>query len=141
MGKLDAFNTVVNKAKLVTESTTFCDGQEMEVTYPDRFVSVTWNDGSTTSPLIVQEAMDVSAVLLSETGCRAFSDTLNFTILPSLPAPTVELLDLLTSSVGPAYQWYVDGEAIDGATAQTLIAPHTGSYSVEVDPRPTVVAA
>lgn len=133
MGKLDAFNTVVNKAKLVTESTTFCDGQEMEVTYPDRFVSVTWNDGSTTSPLIVQEAMDVSAVLLSETGCRAFSDTLNFTILPSLPAPTVELLgDLLTSSVGPAYQWYVDGEAIDGATAQTLIAPHTGSYSVEV---------
>jgi len=39
---------------------------------------------------------------------------------------------VLTASIGVAYQWYLNGEAIDGATEQTWTALLTGTYSVEV---------
>lgn len=41
--------------------------------------------------------------------------------------------DLLTATEGDSYQWYLDGEPISGATAQTYLASISGNYQVRVD--------
>ncbi len=48
---------------------------------------------------------------------------------PSITADGV----MLTSSEGDSYTWYLDGEAIEGATTQTIEALANGSYTVSVE--------
>ena len=41
--------------------------------------------------------------------------------------------DLLTATAGSAYQWYLNGVAINGATSQSYLASVSGDYQVRVD--------
>ncbi len=41
--------------------------------------------------------------------------------------------DLLTATEGNSYQWYLNGEAISGATSQSYLAVVSGDYQVSVD--------
>jgi hypothetical protein len=50
---------------------------------------------------------------------------------PSTPSIT-QSGDTLTSSSASAYQWYLNGLAISGATSQTYVATQTGAYEVEI---------
>lgn len=51
------------------------------------------------------------------------------------PLPVAEITEdgvVLTASAGESYQWFLDGDAIDGATDQSYTATEEGWYSVEV---------
>ncbi|MFK7756691.1 MAG: T9SS type A sorting domain-containing protein [Flavobacteriales bacterium] len=51
------------------------------------------------------------------------------------PVPTVTISqngDLLASSEGDAYQWFLNGEALEGATNQEYSVTEDGTYTVEV---------
>lgn len=131
-GKLDAFKTVLNKAALITESTTFCEGTTAQVDAPERFSSVVWNDASSVRPKEISAPETVFGMLETPSGCMGYSDTLEFIMLPAPPVPVITAVGpQLTSSVGPAYQWYRDGAIMDGETAQVLDAPGTAVYTVE----------
>ena len=133
MGKLDAFATMVNRAALSAESTTFCEGQVVTVEVSDRFVEVEWSNGSTENPLELTGPGELSAILHTPSGCLAYSDTLTFTTIPSPAVPTIDVDGFtLTSSAGPAYQWYWNGSPLPGAVDQTLEALLGGVYTVEV---------
>jgi hypothetical protein len=124
---------MVNLAALNAETTTFCEGGTTVVGVPDRFVDVQWSNGSTDNPLELAEVGDLSAILHTPSGCVAYSDTLSFTTLPSPPMPTIAVDGFtLTSSAGPAYQWYRNGSPVEGAVDQVLEAPLGGVYRVEV---------
>jgi hypothetical protein len=132
MGKLDAFNMLLNKADLEATSAEICDGQYVEVIAPMGFNVVEWHDGSTGDVLLVDEAGEVSAIIISEAGCPVFSDTLTFSVIPSPVVPVITVDgSVLTSSVGPSYQWYLDGEVLEGEVAQTIEATVSGTYTVE----------
>lgn len=132
-GKLDAFATLVNQTPLITESTSFCEGEGAEVTVSAGFVDALWSNGGQGLPYLMDSAGELSATLISATGCEAFSDTLQFTVLSAPTQPNILMNGaLLTSSPAPAYQWYLDGGLIDGATEQTLIVEVPGFYTVEV---------
>ena len=131
-GKLDAFKTVLNKAALITETITFCEGTTVVVDAPERFSSVEWNDESTARPREISASETVFGLLETPSGCIGYSDTLEFIMLPTPPVPVITAVGpQLTSSVGPAYQWYRNGVIMDGETAQVLDAPNTGLYTVE----------
>lgn len=134
MGKLDAFNTVLNKHQLQVASTTICEGTPMEVAYPDHFASAVWSNGEeTTGPLLHEADGPLSAVLTAPSGCIGYTDTLLFDVVPVPATPVISANGSeLTSSIGPGYQWYLDGDALLGANDQVLTALVTGSYAVEV---------
>lgn len=41
--------------------------------------------------------------------------------------------DLLSATAGNSYQWFLEGEAISGATSQTYLAAVSGNYQVQVN--------
>jgi subtilisin family serine protease len=132
MGKLDAFNMLLNNAELQTVATEICDGRSVEVSVPEGFSVVEWSDGSTGDLLLVAEAGEISASLVSAAGCPVFSDTLAFAVIPSPEVPVIVMEgSILTSSVGPSYQWYLDGELLVGENGQAIEATISGTYTVE----------
>lgn len=132
MGKLDAFRMMRNNASLVAESNTFCDGQSVQVSLPADFVTAEWNTGTTSEMFLVTAAGEISALMTSASGCTAQSDTLEFFTLPAPEAPLItQDGTLLTSSTAIAYQWYFNGNAIEGANGQAWNAVSTGDYTVE----------
>ena len=70
--------------------------------------------------------------LSSVYGC----DSIIISQLNVLPLPEQPVISwdgtTLTSTPADTYQWYVDGEVIDGATAQTYIPSISGMYQVEI---------
>lgn len=132
MGKLDSYNTLLNNAGLDATTTEICEGQFAEVSAPEGFSVLEWNDGSVAEPLEVSAPGEVSALLTSDAGCVAYSDTLAFQVIPSPPVPVITVQgNTLTSSVGPAYQWYLDGDPLEGEVGQVLEATMSGTYTVE----------
>lgn len=132
-GKLDAFNTMLNLAPLTAPLTSFCEGEGVEISIPEPFTNVLWSNGSSADPLMVTEPGPLSAQMTTATGCRAYTDTLDITVLPVPAVPTATLDGtLLTSSSATFNQWYRDGNPLPGETGQTLEAPGTGTYTVVV---------
>lgn len=133
MGKLDAFNTVLNKHPLETPSTLICEGTPVEVSFQDHFASADWSTGgSTTGPLPHAQEGPLSAMLTAPSGCMGYSDTLQFEVVPVPDVPVVAVDgNQLTSSAGPSYQWFLNGVPLSGADAQTYEALVPGTYAVE----------
>ncbi len=63
-------------------------------------------------------------------GCDSGLAVLNLTVLP-LPTPVISQTgNILQSPAFNSYQWLLNQEAINGATAQTLTATQNGNYSL-----------
>ena len=65
--------------------------------------------------------------------CKAFSDTVQFTVWPLPPAPVITTnASVLTSSEAGSYQWYFEGEPVNGWDTQSIEVWQTGEYQVEI---------
>ncbi|MDN5205105.1 T9SS type A sorting domain-containing protein [Fulvivirgaceae bacterium BMA10] len=87
-------------------------------------------EGADEQKYAVLEAGHYSVKVTNADGCESFSAV----IKRCFPNPTIAVSpeSILVSTVGIAYQWYLDDEPISGATSQTLQADVNGSYRVEV---------
>lgn len=131
-GKLDAFAALVssNYAVAITGESTYCAGDSALVQAPEGFLTYAWSDGSTGSSAWSQ-GEDLSVVVTDAAGCAAASDTLSFTALPAPSAPVITGSGPdLASTPADAYQWFLNGEAINGATSQSFTAEVNGTYTV-----------
>ena len=136
-GKLDAFallnTTNLDNVTLQAESDEMCDNDLIDVLVPGDLATFEWSNGGDTNPLAYVGAGPLSVVAYNASGCRTFSDTLTFTVLPAPDVPVITADGLeLTSSPADAYQWYMNDEPIEGATGQTFVAGSSGTYAVEV---------
>lgn len=80
--------------------------------------------------LTAQNSGIYQALVTNNEGCTSFSDELTVCV----PAPTITQIDdnILQASNGTNYQWFVNGDSIDGETSQVIVTPLTGSYTVGV---------
>ncbi|HNV99396.1 MAG TPA: PQQ-dependent sugar dehydrogenase [Chitinophagales bacterium] len=90
-----------------------------------------WSTGDATEDLENLEAGTYTVTVTDAAGCVREQTF----IVEELPVFTVTITidgNTMTATEGVSYQWYLNGEAIDGATEQTYTATESGNYSVEV---------
>ncbi len=134
-GKLDAFTPMTLNAFQVNVSSNdllLCPGDSSEATGPTGFEDYLWSDGSSDMNTWSQGEPLVLTVL-NDQGCFSNSDSLFFTVLPEPTAPVItEAGGVLSTTPADAYQWYLDGEELPGATEQFFTATENGNYTVTI---------
>ncbi len=95
--------------------------------------TLSWNEGVENNvEFFPSESTTYIATSTNEFGCAA-STSIDITVNQTPAVPTITLFNgSLVSSAASGNQWYLDGEAIDGANNQTLENPSPGNYTVEV---------
>lgn len=98
-----------------------------------------WRDGSplpgaTGTALVTGEAGTYAVVVTSDAGCSAMSlDELQLVELEVPEIPVVSQTgDMLVATGSGAFQWFLDGQAIPGATDSGFMPVESGSYAVVV---------
>ena len=106
-----------------TTSVFVADGSSLAVSQPGTYFVET-NYGTCTSDSFSNR------VTVSEAGSGTSSSINSSLGNPFCPSsgPTT-----LATTTGNSYQWFLDGEAISGATAQTYETVYSGTYSVSID--------
>lgn len=137
LGKLDAFAALSLSnpptALLVDGPIPFCEGEQVQVSAAEGMASYVWSNGATTPSIVVGSVEQVSVWMTSVSGCVGGSDTLQLSTIPTPAVPVIgQDATLLTSSPAFSYQWYLNGEPIDGAIEQSYDAVTGGSYHVVV---------
>ena len=134
-GKLDAFTPLVGTNFDVNVSSNdmiLCPGDSSEAVGPTGFEDYLWSDGSTSvNAWSLGEPMTLT--VLNDEGCLGTSDTLFYTVFPDPTAPVItDAGGTLSSTSADDYQWFLNGEAIPGATDQSLAATENGAYTVVI---------
>lgn len=135
-GRVHAFDALVTSnlpdITITASDDEMCSNAMVEVAAPPGYDAYLWSNGSTDNPTQYTGEGPLTVVAGTATGC-AHSNGLTFTVLPAPSTPVITADgNELTSSSGPAYQWYVDGDSINGATGQVHLASVPGWYTVEV---------
>ena len=135
-GKLDVFAALSQAPFMPVPSVTpeFCTGDSVDLSLVGNYLSYKWWDGSSSSFVRFNQPDAGWVYGIDNRGC--LSDTMHF-VVSELPLPLTPFIiymnDTLVSSVTEtAYQWYLDGNPITGATDSVLPQPVSGSYTVEV---------
>lgn len=134
-GRIDAFAALVtsNFTVPITGPTSVCDGDSVMLEGPDFMYSYLWSTGSTFRD-IYSHGGEASLHVENVAGCAGRSDTISITVLPLPPVPTVLLngATITSSETAATYQWYKEGVAIVGETAQSYDVTITGNYAVRI---------
>lgn len=134
-GRVHAFDALVSSnlpgITATASDDAMCSNTSVTVTAPAGYSSYWWSNGSIGNPITYTGTGPLTVNASTGSGC-AQSNALAFTVHPA-PATPVITVDgaLLTSSAGPSYQWYLNGQPLIGATAASLWADQLGNYTVE----------
>lgn len=121
-------------------STSFCTGDSVMLS-SSYATGNAWSTTETTQNIYVDSSGTYSVTYTDGNGCSAVSSVITVSV-SSAPAPTVSITGstalcpgesvTLTSSNGSSYQWYLNGNPINGATSQSYSVTAAGSYAVDV---------
>ena len=132
-GKLDAFTPMtlnVFDVNVSSNDMLLCPGDSSEAMGPMGFEDYLWSDGSSEMNTW-SEGEPLVLTVLNDLGCLSNSDTLFFTDLPEPTTPVIaDAGGILSTTQADAYQWYLNGEEVPGATGQYFAATENGDYTV-----------
>ncbi|MBL7965312.1 MAG: S8 family peptidase [Flavobacteriales bacterium] len=135
-GKLNAFDalppTNIPDQVITAPDLAFCPGVPVPAFGPPGFDAYLWSNGDSTETAWMGDDGPLTCIVENTSGCRAFCDTLTFTMYPAPAVPVITPLGFtLESSPADAYQWYQDSVAIAGADQQQYEVTVNGTYYVE----------
>ena len=86
---------------------------------------------ATTQNYLVNTTGDYKIKVIRNDGCASFSNTIHICI----PTPVITVGDnnVLTSSAGLSYQWFLDDAPIADGDTRIIVAVQDGAYSVQVE--------
>ncbi len=114
------------------EDTLLCQGQVVQFDPGPDFDSYDWSTGSITRSIFVDYDAEIYVTVVDTNGCSASSDTISVMVFPIPDTPSISLdLGDLVSTFSFSYQWYRNGELVEGAVNQVYESPDSGFYFVE----------
>jgi hypothetical protein len=116
----------------VTASGSLCPGDLMTLDAGPFYDSYVWTPGNATTSFLNVTTSGTYTVQVESEGCvQSEATVLNFYDLP-VPAIAQTQNMLTCNEAGYSYQWYLNGNAIDGATNQFWNATVSGNYTVTI---------
>lgn len=114
----------------------FCDefpgSAIVEITEGVEPINILWSTGSTEAEITDLTAGDYSVTVTDDLGCvRQKSISIN-NLEPVPATPVLSIDNTLSVSEGEAWQWYINGNPIEGATDSNYTATESGIYSVVI---------
>lgn len=122
-----------------TESLFLCEGEESAIIAEEGYDSYQWFrdgtpiSGANESTLLV--SLEGEYIVTTGSGsCAGNSCPVFVEVFETATAVPIDVLgnELTVSAVGEAYQWFLDGTEITGATEQTYTATESGDYNAIV---------
>lgn len=112
-----------------------CPGETMRLAAPGGWPNYNWSNGEENGVIQIDAAGEFVVEISGDGDCSASSETFvvgEFDVV----APVIEQLgfDQLTVNnvTASSYQWYLNGEPIDGANTNTIVPTENGFYTVEI---------
>jgi hypothetical protein len=115
--------------------TTFCPGTQVLLTASAGYSDYFWSTGERTRSIIVTDPGDYYVYVTGDNACQGLSKTINLKQFPFLFPPQIAQNGNLLrtdSASGYHFEWSLDGNRIDGATASSYLATQSGVYRVTV---------
>ena len=109
----------------------FCQGGVVALTStPSK--SYLWSNGSTTQSVNASYSGTYSVTVTDSNTCKAKASVqVQVYSLPALPQITANG-NILTTNSAASYQWYLNGNPLNGATSQSYTAVSSGNYTVSI---------
>ncbi len=111
-----------------------CDGDTVLLMASFGFSDYEWSNGETGRRIYVHEPGEYSVKGITADECENTSEPKIVIFQPKPEKPDIfyENKTLKTNVSADFYQWYIDGEPIDGAVEENYVPTESGSYKVEV---------
>jgi SprB repeat len=113
-------------------SQTICSGDSATYCAPAGYAVYAWNTGDNSACITTTLSGNYYVTVTDNGGCTATSNHVTLSNFTPTPVTISVNGDTLTSYTASAYQWYLNGQPIAGATNATYVATQTGNYTVEI---------
>ncbi len=118
--------------RITTDKTAFCTGLSTTLDAGTQYNNIRWNNGATTRTITVSQKGNYYFTATLDNGTELTSDTIKVIVWDNPQPYIIKAKDALVSSVGGTYQWYRNGEAVQGATDRMYTPTESGKYNVMV---------
>lgn len=110
---------------------TICQGNSVALNASAGFTYL-WSTSETTQSIVVSTSGIYSVTVTDGNGCTS-NRSVQVNVNPLPPTPTItENGTTLTSSSAIGYQWYLNGNILNGATLQNYTVTQNGNYTVVI---------
>jgi hypothetical protein len=119
-------------ATVSATATLMCAGDSSTLCTTGNYSAYQWNTGETTSCIYASQAGNYYVTVTDNNGCTIESNHLAIIVHPLPPVSISVNGDTLNTFGAVGYQWYLNGNEINGANDSIYIANQSGNYSVAV---------
>lgn len=122
----------LQSANISASNNSICATDSAQLCAPAGLAGYLWNNGSTQRCIWVSQAGNYYVTVTNSSGCSVESNHLAIDVLPSPQVSISISRDTLTPYSAQAYQWYLNGSPISGATNEQYVVTQPGNYQVQV---------
>lgn len=112
-----------------------CPGETMRLAAPGGWPNYNWSNGGETGVIEINDAGTYDVQISGDGDCSASSESFivgEYDVVAPVITPISETQLTVENVSASSYQWFLNGQPIDGATTNTITANENGVYTVQI---------